>query len=226
MTTKLKGRFSLEEELGKAMVRHRERLLTQQEQSLAESKSLCSDPSMQFFLNSLWPTTSTEVYAAWVALFLLVPGTGDWDLLEPWAERFLKKAVKHELRGDWKVLKNAVLQRRPSLRAYLDCYLEEHSPQELYGNLFPLILRAMGAWRLGVKNEPSAVEDHRPVKRTVRRRGYKDKGSTRPSYQMGRNLPDPDFDEAEYSRLRFILDVEWITKTPSGAFRWRRFRRR
>lgn len=161
----------------------------------SEKTSSWSDPSNPF---ELWLDTFevTKYPSDCISLLLVIsfcrPGWSSYETIEKLINHIWFLATKaHGSQGKWMIVREMLSQDfyRLGIRGCLQKLAPHVSEQDLFGNYLKkayrileneiLIPRRM----IKAARELSKREKYRGIKRKVRRRGYDDKGSLRPSHK-------------------------------------------
>lgn len=137
---------------------------------IAECQSLQPDRSLRF-------CSSGSSWDALCVLYLLSHLT-TWYWITDDAHRVLaQKAYIANYEGEWEAVQ-VFLERYPQTpKEFYNIFLEFRAPEEFFGNLVPRAVKLLNGIR-HKKRDP-----HGPVKRAQRHRGYRDKGTLRPSHR-------------------------------------------
>ena len=140
-------------------------------------------------------------------------------------------AENYRFEGMWKVV--GELQRRPALKfginGRLSILMQHVDEYTLFGNILPLAMRLLNSDVF--KRVPQYRTYRSPdlwkyfekaPKRKIRRRGYNDKGSQRPSDKRRQEQPDYELDQKELERKKLIDEFPlreppsryWYKSTP------------
>lgn len=170
------------------------------------------------------PETSREAISVLLALVLIRPGWSSYYFIESVAENIHNMARKYMFEGKWKVVGELLSQQdffSAGEYGFLRILEKYYSEQDFFGNVLPQTYRMIDTWF-------RTSSDYRPYRkpsdeklllskprRRVRRRGYNDKGSRRPSHKW---LPGKDLflEEQEEQRQKFLS--QYPLKTPPKRY--------
>jgi hypothetical protein len=129
------------------------------------------------------PATAFQSIAAYGALLKVSKGI-------PWqtdreVKFFANQCYKYEYNGKWSTLQE-ILERSSNFEEFKQVTIDLLGNSTFYGNLEPLMERYQKTVIYKRFDQQRGL-----VRRPRRRRGYNDKGSLRPKWKRGRNLPDP-----------------------------------
>lgn len=150
---------------------------------IAEETSLCSDNPQEIWCSGEFLTDANHALALLAVLPLVCPSTRNYSCQQSIREHVARIADNYKLEGNWSIV-GRILSTTSGLQVY-DCWTiiqETMTTNEWFGNFVPLLVQAFRAvrWR---KVYRFVTEDHRPVRKPQRKRGYSDKGSQRPSHK-------------------------------------------
>lgn len=137
---------------------------------IAECLSLGPERSLRF------PRT-TSSWDALCILYLVSHLESHYWMTDDIHRRIGQQAYAGNYEGEWKTVQEILEQYCQTPKEFFDIFLKFHSPEEFFGNLVP---RARRLTR-GIDNKKR--DPHGPVRRTLRHRGFRDKGTLRPSHQ-------------------------------------------
>jgi len=162
---------------------------------IAENMSEYPDPS-DLYLISYPANSALDVLVDIWALEYLLPGTRTRFQTYDQRERASRLVRSHRRQGNWKVVGELILQ--PQGTYFLETVLlRNFSPEDIFGNLVPRLLRRIASFRPVSKKKLEQRSQQRYVKAKVRRRGYSDHGTLRPSHRW---MPDNAYAEPETPR--------------------------
>ena len=185
---------------------------------IAHHQSLYSDPADLIIL--LGPVrTSYDAIACRIALEILVPGTRNrYQIFEQY-EYFDKLVRNNRFEGHWKTVAR-LLCCKTGIYNLLKVLTEEFDGQEIFGNLVPKIrarinyAKPRSRSRLALRKERQRI-----VKKPIRRRGYRDKGSVRSNPPLGNFDPSIREEKQEFITPNWYKPVlprphEWYFTKP------------
>lgn len=100
--------------------------------------------------------------------------------------RMAEKAFAANYQGEWKTVQFLLEQNPQTPEEFYDNFLQFHDPEEFFGNL------RKRAKRLSLIIKTKKRDPHGPVARTLRARGYKDKGTYHPPHEFHGESPEKD----------------------------------
>lgn len=146
---------------------------------IAECQSLQSAPSPE--KQAWFPRVNTSREAIVVIFLSLFAGLWQTDRI---IEHIAQLAYRYRYSGGWRTVQD-FLESYDTPARFVEMYLQHRSFDEFFGNFLPSCDRYIRWHHKSFKGETQKG----PVLRPQRRRGYNDKGTLRPYYQRGRNLP-------------------------------------
>lgn len=146
---------------------------------IAECLSLQPERSLRF------PRTSTS-WDALCVLYLLSHIESSYWLTEEHHRRLANQAYRANYEGEWETVQQLLEQYPKTPKEFYEIFLRFHSPEEFFGNIVPR------ARRLSRVLDSKLRDPHGPVSRPQRHRGYRDKGTLRPSHQPAVVPPSHD----------------------------------
>lgn len=151
---------------------------TQLISSSAECLSRYSDPEDpkyygKYFLDSVSPRTGFQAICLYGAV--LAASNGDIYLLDVIVQKLARRAYLQNYQGTWGLLQE-FLEQTISAQEFEEKMFQSFSPNDIYGNILPRIANLLA---FSIKVVPRDPSPDRPVRKTVRRRGYRDKGTLR-----------------------------------------------
>lgn len=169
----------------------------------SEEASLYPDPS---FLPEFWckdsllfkkPSTCKSLL---LALVYSRPGWSCNELYENLLQHLYHICRNHNFQGEWYTV-GEILQQdlfTSGIYGILKKVIQNLSEEDFFGNIMPTTYRIFEKRLIVVRNQVSKKTEIlskrdrlRGIPRKIRRRGYNDKGSTRPLHE--RHEPGPDF---------------------------------
>lgn len=143
---------------------------------IAECLSLQPDRSLRLpRLGSSWDALG--------ALYLLSHLEPHYWITDAIHRQLAQRAYLANYEGEWETVQKILEQYPKTPREFRDVFLKYHSVEELYGNL---VRRARRLSRgIGSKSR----DPHGPVRRPQRHRGYRDKGTLRPTHRPAVDPP-------------------------------------
>lgn len=94
------------------------------------------------------------------------------------------RAYAGNYEGEWKTVQRILEQNPQTPQEFLAVFLENHSPEDFFGNLKRFAKRVL-RFRDSVLRDP-----HGPVRKAQRHRGYRDKGTLRPPHRPSVEPPE------------------------------------
>lgn len=174
----------------------------------AEEASLYPDLPKRIWISDCFVRNANEALAVLAALPLVCPSTRNYDLISDLRQHIAKMASTYRYEGQWKIVAE-ILSTTDSMviDPTWNLITENMSKEDWFGNFVPKLVQAIKALRWQ-KVYHSVVEDTRPYHRPQRKRGYNDKGSSRPNHKW---LP-------RYAYAR--EDSFYLTVKEPLPFRW------
>lgn len=152
------------------------RKLTREDYSLADDDWIAECLSLQPEMALRIPRTSTS-WDALCVLYLMSHLESHYWITDDVHRMMAQKAYLSNYEGEWKVVQEILEQYPQTPKEFYEIFLMFHSPEEFFGNLVPR------ARRLSSGLDKKKRDPHGPVQRTVRHRGYRDKGTLRPPHR-------------------------------------------
>jgi hypothetical protein len=163
-----------------------------------------------------------------LACSLTRPGWSCAELYEKLLERIYHQARIHNFQGEWELV-GEVLQQdlfTQGVNGILCRLVKNLSKEDFFGNFLPGTYRCIEVG-LFVKNNwttPVAFLSKRDrckgIKRKIRRRGYNDKGSRKPSHEY-HGIPKFILSESEYEEYKKRLQKLAPPKSPPSQYYYR-----
>jgi len=186
------------------------KVVNQGKQRIAEYMSKYPDTSDLILTSSPSRSALEAIVDIW-ALEYLLPGVLTRHQTYDQRERYARLVRSHHREGLWKVVEQLIQQ--PQGFYYLETVLLEHfSTEDLFGNLVPLLKKRLTSMTPNSKIALQQRSLRKPVKKKVRRRGYSDHGTLRPSHQW---LPynayaEPEREEEPEVEFRAPRPHQWV----------------
>lgn len=177
--------------------------------SEAEPKSLQSDPTKQ--IQVYHPHTAFQNIAAFGTLMFLQKES--YWMTDMDTKYFANLCYRYNYEGKWEILQK-ILEKTTNFQEFELITIELLGASTYYGNLMDLMKIYKKMFRY---IDPE--HRHGKIKRKVRRRGYNDKGTLRPSYKKYRNLGEETDSRKDYrNRIAHPLLKNFLTgvEVPSG----------
>ena len=189
----------------------------QAQHRIADHMSLWPDPS-DCFLKMSPSNSAYEAILDIVAMEFVLPGTRWRYPTYEQRERYARLVRQHRREGHWKIVE-VLIQQPQGYYYYVDVLNKNFSPEDIFGNIIPALRRKIASVRCESRKARELRLSRRPVKKPVRRRGYNDKGSLRPSHTW---LPDNAYSRPELPpepevHFRAPRPHQWIPKTSRGS---------
>lgn len=165
--------------------KHIKRVLTSEK--LAEVTSLCSDPREFRQLWHIAINSSFDCMAVLCIISIMPNISRNQFWIEKIRDHMTKECYQYNYEGDWQIVQEILELRDCPLWNVLETILRYKDTNFIFGNLTRRMLALSGGFRARSFYR-SAVDDKRPVRQKIRRRGYNDKGT----------LPDPQRLGIEY----------------------------
>lgn len=150
--------------------------LTKEDFSLLDSDWIAECLSLQPDRAIRFPRTSSS-WDALCVLYLVSHLESQYWKTDEIYRTMAQKAYVSNYDGEWKTVQEILEQYPQTPKEFYDIFLKFHSPEEFFGNLVPR------ARRLSRGIDSKKRDPHGPVLRSVRHRGYRDKGTLRPSHR-------------------------------------------
>jgi hypothetical protein len=144
--------------------------------------SLQSDPLMRLSFSGEFLKNSKNALACLAAIPLLVPSTRNYFLIQDVRKHIGKMAENFNFQGGWSIV-GEILQTTTSMtvRDSWLIILKNVSLHDWFGNFVPKLVSALKSAQ-SKKIYSSVISNTHPVKTPQRGRGYRDKGTKRPSH--------------------------------------------
>lgn len=120
------------------------------------------------------------------------------------------QAYRCNYNGEWRTVQELLEAEQQTPEEYKQIFLKTHSPEDLYGNYLQKDKMRYFGRLIFAKNLESP--DDRPVKRTIRKRGYSDKGSRRLPHEHHGDPPIRPQREDRRNRINHPLLREGFEK--------------
>lgn len=137
---------------------------------IAECLSLSPDRAIRI------PRISTS-WEALCVLYLMSHLESHFWITDEIHRILANKAYVSNYEGEWETVQTILEQYPKTPKEFYDIFLRFHSPEDFFGNL---VVRAR---RLSFGIGTIRRDPHGPISRPQRHRGYRDKGTLRPSHR-------------------------------------------
>lgn len=164
--------------------------LTKEDFSLVADDWIAECLSLQPNMSLRFPQTSSS-WDALCVLYLLSHLESRYWITDEHHRRIAQQAYVSNYEGEWKTVQEILEQYPQTPKEFYDIFLKFHTPEEFFGNL---VRRARRLSRgIGTKMR----DPHGPVSRPQRHRGYRDKGTLRPSHRPAVEPPVESFERLD-----------------------------
>lgn len=164
---------------------------------IAECQSLQPDRSISFaFIGSSWD--------ALCLIYLLSHIADLFWFTDEIHRKIAQKAYLSNYEGGWETVQEALEQNLQTPEQFYKWFLLSHSPEDFFGNVKRKAKQLLNLVRYK-KRDP-----HGPVRKTNRPRGYRDKGTLRPSHltPIGIEETEPRIDRRKRVAHPLIFEEE------------------
>jgi len=141
---------------------------------------------------SLQPERSIRIsytrtsWDALVVLYILSHLEESYWVTEEYHRKIANDAYRNNYEGGWEAVQNCLEQYPKTPKEFFDWFVSCHSPEEFFGNIVKTARR-----KTQYMNFKSRDPQGR-VRRPVRHRGYRDKGTLRPPHQPVVDPPEKE----------------------------------
>jgi hypothetical protein len=176
---------------------------------IAAEASSCPDSPKERWVRGEFLKSAEDALALMCVMPLCIPSTRNYFLIQNLRDHVGRMASNYRLEGNWSLV-GQLLEQDTGLQCYViwKAVLSTMNPQDWFGNFVPRLRRALRALRWRVMYH-TVVSDKRPVRKTLRKRGYDDKGSWR--------LPHERIPKEAWVREDILVKV---TAREPASFAW------
>lgn len=150
--------------------------LTKEDYSLLEDDWIAECLSLQPDRAIKLPRISTS-WDALCVLYLVSHLESHYWITDDIHQRVANMAYRAKYEGEWRNVQEILEHYCQTPKDFYQQFIKSHSPEEFFGNLVPRARRFSRA----IDNKKR--DPHGPVLRVQRHRGYRDKGTLRPSHR-------------------------------------------
>jgi hypothetical protein len=179
----------------------------QDEKYSAETSTAYSDSSQRVISCRCNITKSWE---ALVLLFYLINSNYQYWETDVVYQTINQRAYACNYNGEWRTVQKLLCTEPQTPEQYKQVFLQDHSPEELYGNILHPDIQKRMARRI-IEKDLTKSSNHK-VRETQRKRGYTDKGSRRLPHEYHGEPNTPKEREDYRSQIKHpILSAKFQT---------------
>lgn len=178
--------------------------------------SLQSDPFPEVWVSGEFLHNAQDALAVLAVLPLSFESRNYFQIQE-FRDHLGRMVQNYNFQGDWKIV-GEILQTTDSTEVYStwNIIFKKFNEHDWFGNFVPRLIRALKALRIRTKYQ-SVVDDTRPVRKPMRRRGYNDKGSKRSSHQwLPREYPELEKEKPRID-IKEPIPLFWFWRYQKGS---------